>query len=79
MAPLDIHAKALYDDLDKLANGGAEQVGQPLANVYNVLLAQAKKLRPQDELLKALEPVGDGIDPRVLCGLAGQIYVTLAN
>ena len=79
MARLHEHAQRLYVDLGLLAESGAREVGDPLANVYNTLLEQAKKGFPEDRLMDTLTPVGDGMHPRVLQALTGQLGLVLGN
>ncbi|HEV7942869.1 MAG TPA: hypothetical protein VGP17_08730 [Solirubrobacteraceae bacterium] len=79
MAQLNIHADQLYVDLGQLAESGLGQVGKPLADVYNELLAQAKTLVPEDKLIGTLTPVGEGMHPRVLQGLVGQLRLVLGG
>jgi hypothetical protein len=79
MAQLHEHALQLYADLGNLAESGAGEVGQPLANVYNTLLEQAKAGFPEDRLIGTLKPVGEGMHPRVLQALVGQLRLVLGN
>ncbi len=79
MAQLNVHAKQLYTDLGHLAESGEAQVGQPLANLYNALLEQAQKITSDDRLIGALTPIGDGLHPRVVQALAGQLELVLGN
>jgi hypothetical protein len=79
MAQLNIHANQLYGDLGHLAESGIVEVGRPLADVYNTLLEQAKKGFPEDRLIGTLTPIGEGMHPRVLQALAGQLQLVLGN
>ena len=79
MAQLNEHAHQLYGDLGNLAESGVPEVGKPLADVYNTLLEQAKKQFPQDRLIGTLTPINDGMHPRVLQALAGQLRLVLGN
>jgi hypothetical protein len=79
MALLAAHAQQLYTDLGNLAESGQMKVGVPLADVYNTLLEQAKKGFPEDKLIGTLTPVGDGMHPRVLQALVGQLRLVLGN
>lgn len=79
MAQLNVHANQLYIDLGHLAESEQSEVGKPLADVYNTLLGQAKKGFPTDRLVGTLEPVGEGMHPRVLQALAGQLRLVLGN
>jgi hypothetical protein len=79
MAQLNAHAKQLYDDLGSLAESGEAEIGQPLANVYNALLEQAQKISSDDRLIGVLTPVGDGLHPRVVQALAGQLKLVLGG
>lgn len=79
MAQLNAHANQLYIDLGHLAESGQPEVGQALADVYNTLLEQAKKGFPEDRLIGTLTPIGEGLHPRVLQALAGQLRLVLGN
>lgn len=79
MAPLNSHANQLYIDLGLIAESGGLKVGKPLADVYNALLEQAKEGFPEDRLIGALRPVGDGMHPRVVQALVGQLRLVLGN
>lgn len=79
MAQLREHAHQLYGDLGYMAEGGAVEVGEPVALVYNELLALAKKGYPEDRLISTLTPVGEKMHPRVLRALTGQLGLVLAN
>lgn len=79
MAPLNSHANQLYIDLGNIADGGAAEVGEPIAEVYNTLLRQAKEGFPNDRLIGTLEPVAKAMHPRVLQALAGQLRLVLGN
>jgi hypothetical protein len=79
MAQISEHAKRLYDDLGLVAESGVGEVGKPLAGVYNTLLELAKKQFPEDRLIDTLKPVGDGMHPRVLQALTGQLWLVLGN
>lgn len=79
MAQLNEHAKQLYIDLGHLSEGEVKAVGQPLANVYNMLLGQAKKGFPEDRLIETLAPVNDVMHPCVLQALVGQLRLVLAG
>jgi hypothetical protein len=79
MAQLNTHAQQLYSDLGNLAESGQPEVGERLANFYNALLEQAKKGFPEDELIETLTPVGDGLHPRVLQALVGQLTLVLGG
>ena len=68
MAPMNIHAEQLYGDLGRLANGGLVEVGEPLAEIYNRILEEARKSWPNDPIVTTLGPVGAGINPLVLQG-----------
>jgi hypothetical protein len=78
MAQLSVHAEQLYGDLGALAESMRE-VGQPIADVYNTLLQEAKKGFPEDRLIGTLKPVGDGMHPRMLQALVGQLRLVLGN
>lgn len=77
MAQLTEHVHQLYVDLGSLAESGQREVGQPLANVYNTILERAREKFPEDRLIGTLTPVGDGMHPRVLQALAGQLRLVL--
>jgi hypothetical protein len=77
MARLPEHAKRLYMDLGNLAESGEKQVGEPIAEVYNALLAEAAKAFPNEKLVGTLEPVDKSMHPRVLQALAGQLELVL--
>ena len=79
MAQLNAHAMQLYTDLGNLADSGQPEVGKPLANVYNTLLEQAREGFPEDKLIGTLTPVGEGMHPRVLQALVGQLRLVLGN
>jgi hypothetical protein len=79
MAPLNAHAQQLYTDLGNLAESGTAEVGKPLADVYNKLLAEAQKAAPTDEMLDTLKPVPPNTKPRVLQALTGQLQLTLGK
>jgi hypothetical protein len=79
MAQLNIHAQQLYTDLGNLAECGQVEVGKLLANVYNTLLEQAREGFPEDKLIGTLTPIGEGLHPRVLQALAGQLTLVLGG
>jgi hypothetical protein len=79
MAQLNDHAYQLYGDLGHLAESGQVGVGKPIANVYNTLLEQARDMAPEDRLIGSLTPVGEGMHPRVLQALVGQLRLVLGN
>lgn len=79
MAQLNIHAQRLYIDLGLLAESGMVEVGEPLADVYNALLEQAKKLSPKDRLVETLMPVTKTMHPRVVQALADQLGLVFGN
>jgi hypothetical protein len=77
MARLNTHAQRLYADLGNLAESGVTEVGEPIADVYNTLLDQAKKSFPEDPLIETLVPATKSVSPRVLQALAGQLELVL--
>jgi hypothetical protein len=77
VAPLNVHAQQLYTDLGRLADGGAREVGRPVAEVYNKLLQEAKKERPNDPVVSILAPVEGALKPGELLALAGQLHLAL--
>jgi hypothetical protein len=77
-AQLRIHAAQLYTDLGRLADDGASDIGL-LADVYNTLLGQASKGFPEDKMIGTLTPVGEGLHPRVLQALTGQLTLVLGG
>jgi hypothetical protein len=79
MAQLNAHAQQLYKDLGRLADSGATQVGEPLAAVYNTLLAEAKKRFPQDRMIETLNPVTDSMQPFVVQALTAQLDLVLGS
>jgi hypothetical protein len=79
MAQLNDHAHQLYVDLGHLAESGQVEVGKPIANVYNTLLEQARNASPEDRLIGTLTPVGEGMHPRVLQALVGQLHLVLGS
>jgi hypothetical protein len=79
MAQLKTHAQQLYTDLGHLAESGEAEVGEPLADVYNTLLEEAKKNFPTDKLVETLMPITKGLHPRVVQALAGQLTTVLGG
>jgi hypothetical protein len=79
MAKLHHHAERLYGDLGLLADGDATTVGEPLADVYNALLTEAKKHCPSDAVAATLVPVTKDMHPRVVQALAGQLRLVLGD
>ncbi|MGB8839646.1 MAG: hypothetical protein WCC64_01110 [Aliidongia sp.] len=76
---MNIHAQQLYTDLGQLADGGATEIGKPLAEVYNKLLEEARKASPTDEMVGTLKPVAPATKPRELQALTGQLKLALGN
>jgi hypothetical protein len=79
VAKLHSHAERLYGDLGLLADGEARTVGEPLADVYNALLTEAKKHCPGDVVAATLVPVTKDMHPRVVQALAGQLRLVLGD
>lgn len=79
MTQLNQHAGQLYTDLGLLAESGVAEIGQPLANIYNALLENAKKISSDNRLIDALTPVEDGLHPRVVQALVGQLKLVLGG
>ena len=79
MAHLRMHAQQLYADLGNLAESGQPDVGKPIASIYNALLEQAKEGFPEDKLVGTLTPIGDGLHPRVVQALTGQLTLVLGG
>jgi hypothetical protein len=79
MATLNAHAQRLYGDLGRLADGGATQVGEPLAAVYNTLLGLAKTRFPQDPMIDTLNPVTNAMHPLVVQALTAQLELVFGN
>jgi hypothetical protein len=79
MAQLNVHANQLYTDLGNLADSGQPQIGKMLATVYNALLEQAREGFPEDKLVGTLTPIGEGLHPRVLQALTGQLTLVLGG
>jgi hypothetical protein len=79
MAQLHQHAERLYKDLGRLADSGAKELGEPLAAVYNTLLAQARTRFPQDRMIETLNPVTDSMAPLVVQALTAQLGLVLGN
>ncbi len=79
MAQLNQHAERFAENLGLLAESGVDEIGQPLANVYNALLDEAKKISSDDRLIGVLTHVGDGLHPRVVQALATQLQLVLGG
>jgi hypothetical protein len=79
MPQLNAHANQLYIDLGHLAEGGVLELGEPLADVYNTLLEQAKQRFPKDKLVETLMPVTEAMHPRVAQALVAQLRLVLGN
>jgi hypothetical protein len=71
-------AVQLYEDLGRLAESSVPQIGA-LAEVYNTLLEQAKKIAPEDPMIGILLPVDCFTHPRELQALVGQLRLVLGD